>query len=165
MKRLIVLLILITVVVISGCVGQTTTPTTTTIYTTTTLSKLGMDDFSFSGSGWEGSYTCYTGAYGTPYIDISCPKYSYSEVLGCEVYVNEKKSYYPETHPGLQICNGQTRIYLIEEQIETPEGFVGHATRLNKNVEGRVCCSHLDKDGNFLKEYEYCHTRTIPAYC
>ena len=162
-KIILLALLVLGVVLVSGCItNQSESPLETT---TTILQKLTMNDFSIIDSGWEGSYNCNFSEYGSPYIEIPCPKYTYNKLLDCEVYVNGEKSFFGGMESGLQICNGKVTIYLMEEWLDTPDGKGGWGTRLDKDVKGRVCCSYLYLNDDYLKDYEYCYTRTIPAYC
>jgi hypothetical protein len=156
MRRSVLLVALVSIILICGCTQQERSEPTPT--TTTTLTKVGFNDFKMTGSGWEGSYhRCDEDTYGSAYVDLYC-----SDYFGCEVYVDGQKSFYND---GKQTCNGETRIYVLEEWRDTPDGKGAWGIKVGKNVKVRVCCSHVDRNGRYLKDYEYCYTRTIPAYC
>lgn len=155
LKTLLCIWMILGIVFVAGCTQQ---PNTATSTTTTTLPKLGFNDLRIIDSGWVGSYDrCDENTYGSAYVDLDC-----SDYFGCEVYIDDQKSFYND---GKQTCNERTRLAVVEEWHDTSDGKGAWGIKVNKDVKVRVCCSHLDGNGRYLKDYEYCLTRTIPAYC
>jgi len=167
MKKLMLLGLVLSVVIIAGC----TQPTPAPLNNTTTISqykKLTSSDLQISNTEYpldnfanmrtsDGKCVAdHEKMIGFGAVYVRCEK-----TLGCNMYTNGKLD-----TSELKLCDVNSRRFLVAEKNFTNEyGNNVEYTYLDEDKTIMVCCSYVDNNGNYLKDYEICQSAILNAFC